>query len=131
LAGEVSQTSLSNELRRFIRTHIDGLDQLEVLLLLHGDRTRAWSSGAVAAELRLPEAAANLRLGALVARGLVTAEGPTPAYRFAPATAELDRLTTVLAGAFRERRVAVITEIFSKPSESVMTFADAFLLRKK
>jgi hypothetical protein len=36
-----------------------------------------------------------------------------------------------LAGTYRERRVAVITLIVSKPLESVRAFSDAFRIRKK
>jgi hypothetical protein len=37
----------------------------------------------------------------------------------------------LLADTYRERRVAVITVIASKPMENVRAFSDAFRLRKK
>ena len=43
---------------------------------------------------------------------------------------ELDQAVVRLAKDYAERRVTVITLIFSKPVDKLRTFADAFRLRK-
>jgi hypothetical protein len=43
----------------------------------------------------------------------------------------LDDLLGELARHYQERRVAVITEIYSNPVKKVQTFADAFRLRRE
>ena len=64
----------------------------------------------------------------LVVRGLVAAA--TEGYRFRPRTAELAEKTQRLADCYRERRTAVITVIFSRPTDAVRSFAEAFRIKK-
>jgi hypothetical protein len=42
-----------------------------------------------------------------------------------------DQLIDQLADLYQQRRVAVITQIYSRPVKNVQTFADAFRLRKE
>jgi hypothetical protein len=51
-------------------------------------------------------------------------------YRYAPATAELEASVDGLAESYAKYRVAVVALIFSKPSERVRTFSDAFRIRR-
>jgi len=113
-------------------THIDSIEKLEVLLLLRNRAERPWTASEVALELRITEASSATRLEELASSGLLvcTREEPT-GYRFSPAHSDDVRAISELAAAYSERRVSVITFIFSKPQERVRGFADAFLLRKK
>jgi hypothetical protein len=52
-------------------------------------------------------------------------------FRYRPGTAASDNLIDQLAALYLERRVAVITQIYSKPVKKVQTFADAFRLRRE
>jgi len=66
-----------------------------------------------------------------VSRGLATPAGDAPdAVRYAPAPPALDATVVQLARDYAERRVTVITMIFSKPVDKLRTFADAFRFRK-
>jgi len=115
--------------RRFVAVHIHSAEQLEVLLLLRARVDETWTAATVARELRIqPDSAAN-RLEDLHARDLLAREeGGT--YRYAPqggARAAVDEL----ADCYSRRKVSVISLIYSKPSDQVMTFADAFKFRRK
>lgn len=115
-------------------THIDSLEKLEVLLLLRNRAEREWTASAVALELRITEASAAARLGDLAASGLLVSTGETPSaavYRYSPIRSDDVRDISELAATYAERRVSVITFIFSKPQERVRGFADAFLIRKR
>jgi hypothetical protein len=57
------------------------------------------------------------------------AEGPPPTYRYAPPP-ELHRSIAGLVETYRERRVSVINLVYSRPSDAIRSFADAFRLRK-
>jgi hypothetical protein len=120
-----------DEVQRFLAEHISSVAQLEVLLLLRRQREREWTPSEVAKELyTTPEMVAD-QLGDLQRRGLLSvADGSDPHYRFWPTTPELDGQITRLDAIYRERRVAVITFIYSQPLDKVRTFADAFRLRK-
>lgn len=119
---------LPDDVQRFIVDHINSVEQLEALLLVRSHPTRSWTTEEVSHALYTPVAAAQMRLSDLQARGLLSAEGD--GWRYNSASAERDQLVGELARLYRERRVTVITLIYSKPQRQVQAFADAFKLRK-
>jgi hypothetical protein len=65
-----------------------------------------------------------------VQRLLTCADTTPPRYRYAPATAEQERVVEDLARCYNERRVSVITLIYSKPRDHIRSFANAFRIRE-
>ncbi|MDY7230178.1 hypothetical protein [Hyalangium rubrum] len=128
----MTEAALTQRVQRFLMTHIDSIEKLEVLLLLRNVTEREWTASAVALELRITEASAALRLEDLAGSRLLVRSGDSPvAYRYSPASSDDVRSIAELATAYSERRVSIITFIFSRPQARVQGFADAFLLRKK
>ena len=120
-----------DDVRQFLAEHISSVAQLEVLLLLRGARERQWTAEDVGKALYTTPEMVAAQLEELRARGLLTAAGDGAArYQYWPASPELDARTERLEQTYRERRVAVITAIYSQPLDKVRTFADAFRLRK-
>jgi hypothetical protein len=120
------------DLKQFITQHIESLAELEMLLLLRQDPQRWWEPAEVAKVLYTSEQVCASQLAALARRGFFEASPPPEArYRYRPASADIDRLLAALAATYQERRVAVITLIYSKPVDKVQTFADAFRLRRE
>jgi hypothetical protein len=123
---------LSPAVEQFISKHIESLAQLETLLMMRREPERAWTCDALTKLLYLRAEDCGAIFSDLVARGLVqraALEPPQFQYRSqGPAT---DSLVDELAAAYQERRVAVITQIYSKPINKVQTFADAFRFRKE
>ncbi len=70
-------------------------------------------------------------LTGLERRRLVASTDDGERYRYSAADADADRLVAQLEQFYRERRVAVISEIYSNPVKRVQTFADAFRLRRE
>lgn len=120
-------SGIPDDVRAFIQAHIDSVEQLEVLLLLRRESTRAWTGDEVARELRINPISTGSRLSNLHQRTLLAEEAGR--YRYAPRHPELDRAVSGLARAYAEMRVSVINLIFSKPVDALSTFADAFKLR--
>lgn len=119
------------EVRRFIAHHIDSVEKLEILLLLHHQPGRAWSPEAVARELRIARQSAAERLEYMARDGLLIRQGEgTREYRYGPETMKLDNAVRSLATEYVKRRVTVINLIYSKPIDRIRTFADAFRLRR-
>jgi hypothetical protein len=113
-------------------THVDSIEKLEVLLLLRARTERQWTASEVALELRITEVSAAARLEDLASSGLLVGDQGTPvAYRYSPVSSEDVRSIAELAAVYAERRVSVITFIFSKPQARVRGFADAFLLKPR
>jgi len=132
----VSDTSsgVSAEVSNFLADHIETVLELELLLVLRADRARAWTNTDLATQLRIDAAFAAAQLEKFYDRRLLSAERgtdrPVPAYRYAPASDELDAAVAAVAAAYASHRVTIIGLIFSKPTSNLKTFADAFRIRK-
>jgi hypothetical protein len=117
-----------------VRALIAGLDsvvQLETLLLLHRDPRREWTADEVAKELRINPTAAADQMNILCERGLLTCtRGNGVSYRDAPHSPKMAAAVDALEKTYAERRVTVITLIFSKPTDPLRSFADAFQIRR-
>ena len=119
------------DLKQFLADHISSVAQLEALLLLRSGREREWTAEDVSRSLYTTAEMATEQLAELHARGLVARkEDSGVRFQYWPATPELDAQVGRLDTTYRERRVAVITAIYSQPVDKVRTFADAFRLRK-
>jgi len=123
----VLANGIPERVEQFLYDSIDSIEQLEILLLLHRTPSRVFTADAVAKELRVSADSAAARLEQLRVLGLLT---PAAAgeFQFNPGSPDA---TTVaeLARTYSERRVAIITFIFSKP-DKLRTFADAFRLKR-
>ena len=127
----MSTKALPDDVTRFLDAHIDSVEQLEVLLLLHRAAESDWTAEMVAAALYTQPASAGRRLAALCDDGLILASPrQSGAFRFVPEANAAGEMIATLADTYRERRVAVVTAIASKPMENVRAFADAFRLRR-
>jgi hypothetical protein len=118
------------EVKQFIAQHVESLAQLEALLILRQDAQTPWKSANLCQRLYISPDMCEGILVDLIRRGFAerTSEG---AVQYRPPSGDADRLLADLAAIYQERRVAVITEIYSKPVNKVQTFADAFRLRKE
>ncbi len=127
----MASEDIPEEVKRFMTEYLDSLFQLETLLLLYRRRETEWSIEDTDRELQIgPQLAATL-LSALHARGLLSLrESPGLLYRYSPSSVELDNAVSALATAYKERRVSVISFLFSRPFEKVRIFADAFRFRR-
>jgi hypothetical protein len=127
----VSAQGIAPEVQAFIADHIESVVQVEVLLHLYAHPTTDYRPSEIGKELAIDPTWADAQLQNLCARGLLACgKGPDPAYRYGPKSPEMERAVAGLARAYADRRVTVIGLIFSKPSDQLRNFADAFRLRK-
>jgi hypothetical protein len=117
------------EVQRFIAAEIQSVGQLEVLLLLRGAADKNWTSDEVARALVMQRPSVEAWLDTMAVRGLLAATDD--AYRFAPPSGEVERTIDELAESYARYRVAVIGVIFSRPSEGVTRFSEAFRIRRR
>lgn len=121
---------LPSDVHQFLYQNIDSVEQLEVLLLLLGTPERGWGTDEVARELYSHPASIARRLALLLGQGLLRETDPG-CYQYAPRSDELHATVLRVAETYRERRVAVVTLIASKPIENVRAFSDAFRIRRR
>ena len=128
----MSDEGIPQEVRAFITEHIDSVLQLELLLLLRKKRDRDFDAAEVVRELRIDPAWSAGQLEQLCAAGILACveAGGARRYHYAPKSAELDGAVQKLEQAYTDRRVSVISLIFSKPTDKLRSFADAFRVRK-
>ena len=119
------------DVRAFIATHISSIAQLEMLLLLRSDPNKQWDVDEISKALYATAEMSAGQLANLQACGLLAvSESAATRYQYWPSSPELDRVVGKLAELYRDRRVSVITVLYSEPVNKVQTFADAFKLRK-
>lgn len=120
---------LPEDVHRFLYHYIESVEQLEVLLLLRQAPERGWTADDVARALYSHPSSVASRLALLLGQGMLREIGPGR-YQYAPRSVETHDTVTRVAETYRERRVAVITLIASKPLENVRAFSDAFRIRR-
>ncbi|HTX03259.1 MAG TPA: hypothetical protein VMD07_06225 [Candidatus Acidoferrales bacterium] len=116
-----------SDVESFIAYCIDSVEQVEVLLLMRVHAERSWTIAELSEHLRSSRRSVGLRLGSLVAHGLVARDGMS--FRYAAADDD-DALVERLGAVYDERRSAVIDRIFSERRDPMRQFADAFRLRE-
>ncbi len=121
--------ALPADLQAFLAEYIDSVVQLEALLLLRGTATE-WTATALGRELRIETQPAIDQLTELCHRGLVECLDSPPRFRYAPRDQQQVAVIERLAQAYEDRRVSVISFIYSTPRPTVRVFAEAFRFRK-
>lgn len=119
---------LSPAIKQFIARHIESLAQLEVLFYIRQTPGRPVQPQELANTLALTAEMSSAILADLARRGFAIKQDAGFSYQVA---GEVDSVIELLADAYRTRRIAVTSEIYSKPLEKVKTFAEAFRLRRE
>lgn len=123
---------IPEEVKQFIAERIDSVELLEVLLFLRARPDREWSAKEITVEFRSSVASIAKRLADLHTRELLfLKEGSPPLYRYSPRTNNLVVLVDRLAQVYEISRARVIDLIFSRPTDKLRHFSDAFKLRKE
>ncbi|MBA3273555.1 MAG: hypothetical protein H0T11_06760 [Chthoniobacterales bacterium] len=127
----MSTEALPAPVKQLLARHIQSVEQLEVLLLLHSQPQRSWTSIEVYDSIRSSQSSISARLQAFTAAGfLVEDKGPPQTFRYAPKDESLRSAVELTANAYRTWRIRIIEAIFAPESDPVQSFADAFRLRK-
>jgi predicted ArsR family transcriptional regulator len=123
--------ALPAELRAFLHSCIESIDQVELLMMLRGsDRFR--TAREVASEFRMSGQHARRDLETLSARGLLEVRvGEETSYRYRPKTEQLAHYGDLLAQHYITSRQAVLGFVATESRLSVKRFADAFKLRDR
>ena len=121
---------LPSDVRQFIAHQIESVAQLETLLLFRRDSQRLWNAEELARQLYISEQMCRVMLDDLERRRYLVRDSASKSVRYYCADMKADAILAVLEDLYRERRVAIISEIHSNPISKVQTFADAFRLRK-
>ena len=127
----MAEGELPYSLKKFIFECIDSVEQLEILLMLSADRTKAWSPESLNLELRSNVNSVKKRLSRLRALGLIKSKSNSPEeYYFSPETPELEQSVAELSEVYATKKHRVLEMVFT-PLKQVRFLADAFRLSSK
>jgi hypothetical protein len=104
--------ALPRRVREFLLAHVDSIGLLEVLLALAAEPQAAFTAEQVSDHLRTSSMSARMKLRQLNDRRLVEAL-PDGSFRFTSG-AELAETVRAVSLAYRERRISVVTLIYSR-----------------
>jgi predicted transcriptional regulator len=125
----MTSARLDQNVEKFIYACINSVEQLEILLLLRS-RTEL-DADTITQELRTTASSVEKRLADLMRKNLVIMrenEGKRT-YRYEP-PAHLAENVNQLAALYTTHRVSIINLIFSKPSDALTGFSDAFRFKE-
>jgi hypothetical protein len=123
-------SNISEPLAAFLQQRLPSIEQVEIVLLLRSDRTRAWSAAEVAQALEMPPESAAMRLFLLASAGLILFEAAgMPKYRYAGSDEATEALLDELSDQYQKDRAAVASAV-GAPPDPIRSFADAFKLKK-
>jgi hypothetical protein len=123
---------ISDELKKFIYLGFDSVEQLDVLLLIHGHPDREWTFSDISRELRSTDASIEKRSRTLEQKSIIAEAGlKENTIRYIPYSPSVDRLVTELAQIYKTQQYKVMDLIFNKEKAAIESFADSFRIKKE
>lgn len=115
---------------QFILKRIDTVTELETLLIMSAESTRAWTAEEIADRIYAAAPSAAAVLHALEQQRLIRKAADGSGFCFNPASEEERQLVARTALAYRTHLIPITTLIHKKASGAVQEFARAFDLKK-
>ena len=122
----MTKQRISESLKRFLREQIQTVFRLEVLLLLHRNRSRSLTAADVARELGFDTDLAQQQLAKLVSLELVEANAEQHTFRYGPVNAANGSMIDQLAASYSRQRVPILSVILAERSDRTRLFSEAF-----
>lgn len=114
----------------FLGRHVRTVGQLEVLLLFQADSTKEWNVELVSKTLRANIKSISIWLEEFREAGLLSCPTPTT-YRYAPRNSEIEKQVQLLSEHYKVRPFKIIEVITNRPTNQMMSFLDAFKIKKE
>lgn len=108
---------LPEDVEHFLDCYIRSVEQLDVLLLLADEPGRIWTAEQIGRHLRSQPNSVRQRLLTLETHRLVRSDRHSDTFRFDESDRHVATAVRDVAKVYKERRVSVISFIFSRPSE--------------
>lgn len=125
----MKRDDLPPEVRQFLETSIDSIEQLQVLLLLYLSPERTWTTSEITLELRSTETSIEKRMNDLYDRKVLTKTSEIGKHKFNPISSDMKKVIEAVAYQNQLRPYQVIDAIYSSSTKSIQAFADAFKVR--
>jgi len=123
---------LPDDVQKFLQSHIDSIEQLELLRVLGENPTREWSDVELGGSVQAAAESLNAHLAALHARGMLSRvrRDDRSFWKYGPASSDLEAKVRRLLELYGQRPVTMIRLVYQRPASALRVFSDAFRLRK-
>ena len=122
-------TPPESDFAEMVESILDSVWSLEVLLLLHNQAQREWTTADLVTDLRSSELVVSQSIRSLVEAGLAVADNDG-SIRYSPVSADLAAFVDRLEYEYRARPTSVRRLIVGRSNSKLQSFSDAFVLRK-
>jgi hypothetical protein len=128
-----STPSVPDDLRRFLESNVDSVEQLELLRLCGGNADSLWPFAEMAALIQTTLDHARSHISLLERRGLLRVDRQEAEPRCGLALLDPERwaLLQRLLALYNERPVTLIRWVYAHAQDPLRAFADAFRIRKE
>jgi hypothetical protein len=126
-----SGKELSLPLVVFLHRHICSLRQLEALLLFFTEPNRDWTVETVTRAISGNEGSTSKWLKGFVESGFLELSPSASTFRYKPGGAEREALLAELIQQYRMRPLKIIDVIMNEPSQKMLSFLEAFKIKKE
>lgn len=106
------------------------MDQIEVLLCLHGHSGQRMTAAQVSQRMRTQRRAAAADLAHLRQRGFLAHDQTDDSYAYSVRDPRINDAVVELARLYDEEPMTLVQAVHERPSTTVLSFADAFRLRQ-
>lgn len=119
------------EVKRFIDEQVFSIEKLEILIKIYGSEKKKWTAKDLSQELGISEDAVKRRLVHLTNHNISTQHTETGEVliSYNPGN-PYHTVISQLAELYKSQRILILKFIYSKSSESLRDFANAFRLKK-
>lgn len=108
------------------------MEHVELLLAMASDENLRINAADAARLIHASPETAAKRLGDLENAGIVGKDSvDSKRYRYAPRSAQLRAAVLELSTMYQQRPVTLVRAIYERPASPVLSFAEAFRLRKE
>jgi hypothetical protein len=123
---------LPDDVLQFLQSHIDSIEQLELLRVLGENPAREWSDVELGGSVQVAADSLNAHLTALHGRGMLSRVrlDEHNFWKYGPATPDLENKVRRLLEIYGQRPVSMIRLVYQRPASALRVFSDAFRLRK-
>jgi hypothetical protein len=123
---------LPDDVQQFLQSHIDSIEQLELLRVLGENPAREWSDVELGGSVQAGAESLQTHLTALHARGMLNRvhRDQQHFWKYGPATSDLEAKVRRLLELYGQRPVTMIRLVYQRPASALRVFSDAFRLRK-
>jgi hypothetical protein len=119
----MSEKQIPKEVKDFVFHLVDSVEQLDILLLLHGNAPHVYTNKDISDVLRSNPGSIDTRTQNLLRQGLLVSS--EVGFRFNSENETVQKIVTQLAEIYKVQRYGVLEIIFS-PLKKSRDFADAF-----